>query len=125
MLILVELVEVAKSNEALRNIRAISCVRSASLVTDKQVVSAGYHRPVCPDCHHEMGSVNNDTVVLDITDNGPYALWASDLWACSKCGKRVSGGFGNSPIQEHFEPGFQKTIDRYREMGLLIKNHCS
>ena len=90
-------------------------------ITHKQVAS-GYHRPVCPQCHVELHPERNGVGVLDMADFGPYALYDADLWKCPECGKEVVGGFGIGPISAHFEEGFEKFVNSYRERGLLIEN---
>ena len=90
--------------------------------TDKQVVSAGMHRPVCPKCNRELHPETNGVGVLDKNDNGDYALWDADLWKCPKCGMEVVGGFAYGPISAHYEDDFQRQIERYRSKGLLIEN---
>ena len=104
---------------ALRNLSPTALV---TVLTDKQVVCAGYHRPVCPKCGVEMHPERNGMGVLDMTDFGPYALWDSDLWKCSVCGVEIIGGFGNGPISAHFQDDFEKLVAAYRAKGLLVEN---
>jgi len=103
--------------------------------TGKQVIGAGYHRPVCAKCHCEMRPETNGVGVLDMVERGreqekdatfvhiePYELWDADLWKCPKCGIEVIGGFASGPISAHYEPDFQKMTKYYEDKGLLIKN---
>ena len=94
----------------------------SDLRTSEQVISGGYHRPVCKKCGIEMHPETNGVGVLDLNKNGAYELWNADLWKCSKCGIEVVGGFGHGPIISHFEDGFQEYIDRYKKRGTLIEN---
>ncbi len=90
--------------------------------TEKQVVSAGMHRPVCPKCHRELHPETNGVGVLDVTDNGEYELWDADLWKCPVCGMEVVGGFAHKGISAHYEDDFQRMIKHYEDKGLLIRN---
>lgn len=90
--------------------------------TAKQVVSGGYHRPVCPECQCEMRPKKNGVGVLDHADFGPYALYDADLWACPRCGKQVIGGFATGPISRHHDPDFTKMLAHYEESQKLYKN---
>ena len=96
--------------------------------TDKRVIGAGYHRPVCAKCHCEMRPETNGVGLLDMfkpsdkPEPQPYELWDADLWKCPKCGIEVVGGFANGPISSHFEEVFQDMIKHYKGMGLIIEN---
>lgn len=90
--------------------------------TEKQVISGGYHRPVCPKCHCELRPERNGVGVLDYSDNGAYELYDADLWKCPICWMEVVGGFGQGPISAHYESDFQKMIEHYEKKDALIKN---
>lgn len=90
--------------------------------TEKQVVSAGYHCPVCKKCHVELRPETNGVGVLDLASFGPAQIWAADLWKCPGCGIEIVGGFGRGPISEHYEPDFETHVKGYRDKGLLIEN---
>lgn len=91
--------------------------------TKKQVISGGYHRPVCGECHHELRPETNGVGVLDMNDNGAYELWDADKWKCPICDMEVVGGFGSDPISAHYKDNFQQMIKHYEDRGLLIKNY--
>lgn len=91
--------------------------------TEKQVVSAGMHRPVCKKCNCEMRPETNGVGVLDYNDNGAYELWDADLWKCPICGIEVVGGFAFNPISAHYQEDFHRMIASYEDKGLLIKNN--
>lgn len=97
--------------------------------TKKQVVSGGYHRPVCKKCNCELRPEKNGVGVLDMyrpsdsTEPQPYELFDADLWKCPSCGIEVVGGFGENPISAHYKPDFQRRIDSYEKEGLIIKNN--
>ena len=90
--------------------------------TEKRVIGAGYHRPVCVKCNCELRPETNGVGVVDITDNGPYELWDADKWKCPKCGMEVIGGFGEKCISAHYEDDFPKMMKHYADKGLLITN---
>jgi hypothetical protein len=123
MLILVSLPPNGRPKDILKILRQLNNVTSAKEVTDKQVISAGMHRPVCPECECEMRPETNGVGVLDTTDNGPYALWDADLWKCPKCNKKVVGGFSYLPMSEHFRADFLALVKRYKQAGKLINNN--
>ncbi len=95
--------------------------------TEKQVVSGGYHRPVCKRCNCEMRPEINGVGVLDMfrpSDKPqPYELWNADLWKCPTCGIEIVGGFGDGPISAHYKENFEVTIKRYEQLGLIIVNN--
>lgn len=91
--------------------------------TKKQVVCAGWHRPVCIKCNRELHPETNGVGVLDINDNGPYELWDADKWKCPGCGLEVVGGFGSGPISAHYKDDFKSMIHHYSSRNLLIKNN--
>ncbi len=123
MLIRVSLTQNARPKDVLKVLRQLNSVTSAKEVTEKQVVCAGMHRPVCPECECEMHPETNGVGVLDLAEYGPYELWDGDLWKCPKCGKKVVGGFASGPIAQHFEPSFQADINRYKRADKLIQNN--
>jgi len=91
-------------------------------ITDKEVISSGMHRPVCPKCHVELQPERNGVAVLDLADSGPHSLWDSDLWKCPECGVEVLGGFGRNPMFVHYEDTFERMVDKYRKEGKLVEN---
>ena len=97
--------------------------------TKKQVVSGGYHRPVCKKCNCEMRPETNGVGCLDMfcpSDHEtpqPYELWDADLWKCPKCGVEIIGGFALDPIAIHYEQSFETTIKHYESRGLIIVNN--
>jgi len=97
--------------------------------TKKQVVSGGYHRPVCKRCNCEMRPETNGVGLLDMfrpsdkPEPQPYELWDADLWKCEKCGFEIVGGFGDGPISAHYEDDFEVCIKNYERQGLIIINN--
>ncbi len=97
--------------------------------TKKQVVSGGYHRPVCKQCNCEMRPETNGVGCLDMfrpSDKPtpqPYELWDANLWKCPKCGVEIVGGFGSGPIASHYEESFKRTVESYESQNLIIINN--
>ena len=91
--------------------------------TQKQVVSGGFHRPVCKRCNCEMRPETNGVGVLDIVQGRPYELWSADLWRCPGCGVEIVGGYGNVPIAAHYESDFTVVLQSYESRGLIIRNN--
>lgn len=91
--------------------------------TDKQVISAGMHRPVCVKCKRELYPHKNGMGLLDIVRGEPYALWDTDVWKCPECGMEVVGGFASSPISAHYENNFSSMVSIYRRRDLLVEVH--
>ena len=110
------------SHQLVNALRNLSPTALVTAVTDKQVVSAGMHRPVCPKCHVELYPERNGVGVLDMADFGPYALWDSDLWKCPECGIEVIGGFGSNPLSAHYEEDFKRLVEIHKERGTLVVN---
>lgn len=104
---------------SLRNVRHEKYL--TGIVTEKQVVGGGYHRPVCAKCKCEMRPERNGTGVLDMAEFGPYAVWDTDLWKCPECGIEVIGGFASGPISQHWQDDFEKMVDHYRKAGMSVR----
>lgn len=52
----------------------------------------------------------------------PYKLWVGDLWECEGCGAHILSGFGQGPIAEHYQDGFN---DRAKALGADLQvNDC-
>jgi hypothetical protein len=43
-----------------------------------------------------------------------YRIWQADLWRCPNCGFEIVSGFGNNPLMEHFQDGFDEFADRVK-----------
>jgi len=109
-------------NQLANSLRNLSPTAQITVITDKQVVGAGYHRPVCPKCNVELHPERNGVGVLDMSNFGPYSLWDSDLWKCPTCGVEVLGGFGSGPLSAHYQDDFERVVEAYKAKGLLVKN---
>ena len=78
--------------------------------------------PCCVDCRTGYVPLKNDIVVLETMDDDlrPYKWWCADLVECPKCKHRIIVGFGKNHIAEHYEPGFRRDLDKYKERGILF-----
>lgn len=67
----------------------------------------------CADCSTIMRPRKNDVCVHITMDDGrPYQLWQADLWECPDCGKQVILGYGMKAWAEHYEPDFEKHLNK-------------
>ena len=67
---------------------------------------------VCPSCQIEMRALECGVAAEAMTVDGPYQLYSVDLFACPKCRREVLGGFGASPIAEHFQTEYAQMVER-------------
>lgn len=89
--------------------------------TEKQVITAGMHRPVCVKCMVELRPETNGVGLLDVVRGAPYALWDTDKWRCPICGYEVIGGFACAPVSAHYNENFEAMIKAYMEEGKLVE----
>jgi hypothetical protein len=80
------------------------------------------HRPVCVKCQIELRPQRNGVGVLDMAKDEPYQLCEADMYRCPGCGFEVVIGFARTGW-EHFEPSFDRQLDRHRQQGTLIYNY--
>lgn len=74
---------------------------------------------VCVQCNRQMRPKKNGFEFLEMARMGgqsaeqaPYKLWMGDLWECQDCGNQiVYTDARQSPIAEHFQPGFAKRCE--------------
>jgi hypothetical protein len=66
---------------------------------------------VCVPCEVELKPQENGVLVIETAAFGPYKVWYADLWRCPKCDHETVAGFGNGPLKEHFEDGFEEWLD--------------
>ncbi|NIS53104.1 MAG: hypothetical protein GWN94_18690 [Phycisphaerae bacterium] len=45
----------------------------------------------------------------------PYKVWHADLRTCQSCGAEVVAGYGDGPIMEHFEDGFDEWLETLKK----------
>lgn len=78
--------------------------------------------PCCVACKTGYVPLKNDIVVLETMDEQmqPYKLWCADMVECPRCRHRIIVGFGSKNIAEHYEPGFEDALARYKEAGILF-----
>jgi len=65
-------------------------------------------RPICVACQVEMRCIKNDfyAVLMANEPPEPYQIWASDKWACPKCGIEILTGFAQKPVAESWQEAF-------------------
>lgn len=53
----------------------------------------------------------------------PYKIWVGDLYECQGCGTQIVSGFGQQPVAEHYQDGFEHTAKVLRADQLQV-NDC-
>lgn len=53
----------------------------------------------------------------------PYKIWSADLWECEGCHNQILSGFGQGPLAEHYQDGFEERVKRYGADQLQV-NDC-
>jgi len=82
--------------------------------------------PICVRCEIEMRTKTNGVPVLETygEEKKPYKLWNGDLWQCTKCLNMVIVGFAKEPMANHFDEGFEKTLEQERiRSGKVFNSH--
>ena len=79
-------------------------------------------RPICSGCQTEMRPFKNGVVVVTFASFGPYELREADEWECKSCGLKIIMGFAKAPYAEHWQDGFQSSLDNIPH-GLRRENH--
>jgi len=69
-------------------------------------------RPVCGICNVEMQCEKTGAhwVTYSKRDE-PYQIYRCDKFICPKCKAQVLVGFGNSPVKEHYQDGFESYLE--------------
>ena len=75
------------------------------------------HRPVCVKDQVEFRCSNNEVDVLDTSGESQraYKLWSADEFTCPVCHTKIVVGFGNRPVVQHFEDGFDAKVEKRKE----------
>ena len=69
------------------------------------------HAPICVPCARSMTIEKNSALVLILDGEGkPYQFWSSDRYRCKSCGTSACCGFGNVPVAERLDPGFEALL---------------
>ena len=69
--------------------------------------------PVCVPCKQRMRCEKNSEFVVIMTGDEPteaYQIWTGDRWKCPACDQETITGWGNKPVSECFDPGFQRLL---------------
>jgi hypothetical protein len=74
---------------------------------------------VCTECQSEYHVKEQGVLVIEMASFGVYKVWNADLLECRGCQKQVVSGFGDSPLMEHYEKGFNEWLE------LLKKNYIA
>jgi len=67
----------------------------------------------CVTCQTYLATRKNGIVVLETLDDGrPYKVWQADLLECPDCGFQIITGYGQRPMAEHYQAGFDSELQR-------------
>lgn len=71
---------------------------------------------VCTKCQLPLFPKENGVYVAEVflSPPQPCKVWMADLWGCCECGMEVVAGFGNNPIKEHYEEGFEELLGKVK-----------
>lgn len=79
---------------------------------------------ICTNCGREMRPKKIGVRVLELIemdqvteDREPYKIWSADLMECPQCKMTIVSRFGNTPLTEHFQPGFQLVLENVRKLS--------
>jgi uncharacterized protein with PIN domain len=79
------------------------------------------HETVCCDCRTPFVPLKNDIIVNEVNDEGmSVRLWCADLWNCPSCGHRMIKGWGQNPIAEHYEEGYEASLSKCKATGVMF-----
>ena len=79
------------------------------------------HEVVCCDCRTPFVPHKNDIVVNECNADGESVrLWCADLWICPSCDHRMIKGWGQNPIAEHYEEGYDAVLSKCKSTGVMF-----
>lgn len=68
-------------------------------------------KPICGTCSREFTKIRSGVPVIEMmSEKRPYKIWSVDLWKCFSCNIKIYEGYGNEPVIEHFEEGFEERV---------------
>ena len=72
---------------------------------------------VCTNCSNQFWVEKMGVYVLEMFLNPPvpYKIWMADELKCPSCEKIIIAGFGNAPIANHYEDGFDELLETIKE----------
>ena len=82
-------------------------------------------RPICVKCEIEMRPEENDVRVIEWFSEPPqpYKIWCADVWMCPKCKTKIVVGFGQGAYAEHFQEGFEQSLENARGNYTVVNNY--
>lgn len=82
-------------------------------------------RMVCVTCQTFLHPKKNGVYVEEGMPLGsewvPYKLWHADAWECRTCGIEIVTGFGDGPLAEHYQAGYE-TFKAARPIHVFVKD---
>lgn len=70
-------------------------------------------RHICIKCMAEFEPEKNG-IYVEVGGG----IWEADLWRCPNCSHRIITGFGNRPIAENWQQGYDAKLASTRKYGL-------
>lgn len=60
-------------------------------------------------------------IIEEMASFGSYKIWLGDLKECPKCKHQIIGGFGKSPIHEHYKPLYKAYLKGLKSMNKIYQ----
>ena len=64
----------------------------------------------CASCKTMLRPRTNEIYVAVESDGQAYQIWCADLWECPDCGTQIILGYGQRPLSENYQDGFEKYL---------------
>ena len=76
---------------------------------------------VCVQCQLFFKVKKNGVAIEEGMPDGrggwqSYKLWQGDLWECGGCRAQIVRGFGQQPIAEHYEDGYDRHVTHFQPL---------
>lgn len=75
---------------------------------------------ICPACRIELRPLKNGVDLIEMSTNGPEALWSSDLWHCTECGMEVILGIPDKPYARNGDADWLDQLATYKPFAMPV-----
>jgi len=75
---------------------------------------------VCTTCQRGLKTSTVGVTLIEMASFGPYKVWQADTQKCPEYGIEVVAGFGNQPIMQHFEDGFEEKLEALKRQAVRV-----